>query len=974
VIQGVYMYNNSKVAKSIRLALMIGAASTASISTSAFSAEEVNVEEAIERIQVTGSSIKRTDMEGSLPITNISAADIAKTGVTSVPDLIALIPSMQGFTTPSESVGGSGGGTASASLRGIGEEYTLVLLNGKRMAPSGSGSAVDVNSIPIAAIERIEVLTDGASAVYGSDAIAGVINFILKKDIQETTITGRFDAPEQSGGGKNSSFSITTGYGDVSNDGFNVYFSYSREDQEALGSKDREHSKTGIVPFTHNGDDLVFVADSANAIPANAFIGFSNGFERELNPYNEVNGGCGPNNVPSTAENFNDAGDQILQSDICRFDFTSTLEIIPEYVRDNFLVGGVVELNDSTELYGTASYTNFEITSRIAPYPTGGFPVDINSDLFQDNVYPHLTAEEQGFIDAGEVDYSVAAWRALPGGNRTNEYTTESIFTDFGVRGEWGDVSYDLSVNYSKSDRDDKIVTGYPIEEQFLELLGSGNLDVFTLPENLTDEEITALQATMFSGVDTTTETELLAFNGSFSAPVFELPAGTAYIGGGFDYRETSYSRRGSDDNQKAVILFADPDPQFDLERESYGMFLEAVIPVFDGFEVNAAVRYDDISTVDNTTLQNPFADAEDLLTDENGNIIPTGTTNAVGSDLDDTTYKLSASYRPNDDWLLRASIGTGFKAPTMREIAEPRIPFGVTGGVYECPFSGSQPLAQFCRTGNNQYDVFREGNPNLQPEESEQLSAGFVYSPGNDFSVSIDYWEVDLENVVQRPTEQNIFGDPVTFSELYTTKFDEGRQEDFLAIIQGPVNVGQSNNSGIDWTVEFANDLGWATLNTNVTGSYIIESESLKVGTTDVFETSLGKKGPDDDVVFRNKVRITNTLMHDDFIHTLNISYQSGWTDENFAGGDRSIRLASDLGENYSGGVQLDVPSHTIVDWLTQYNYDESLTVSFGISNLFDKMPPLAFGENGGHQEGFDPRYFDSYGRTFYLSGSYTF
>jgi iron complex outermembrane receptor protein len=959
------MKNNlSKTFKRSVTALAVAATITLP-SVHVFAADET---ESVERIQVTGSSIKRTDMEGALPITNISAADIAKTGVTSVPDLIAQIPSMQGFTTPSQSVGGGGAGIASASLRGLGSEYTLVLLNGKRMAPSGSGSAVDVNAIPIAAIERVEVLTDGASALYGSDAIAGVINFILKKDIQETTITGRYDAPLESGGGSKNSFSLTTGYGDLSTDGFNVFFAYSRDQQEELASKDREHSKTGIIPFTHNGDDLVFVSDSANAIPANAYIGFNNGFERELNPYNEANGSCAENNVPSITSDTN------LESSICRFDFTSTLEIIPEYVRDNFLLGGVAEISDSAEVYGTISYTKYETTSRIAPYPTGGFPVSITSDLFLDNVYPYLTSEEQGFVDAGEVDYSVAAWRSLPGGNRTNEYSTDSLFLDFGIRGEWGDISYDVSSNYSKSTRDDTIITGYPIEDEFLALLGSGELNVFTTPDNLSDTEISALQDTMFSGLDTTTETELFAINGNFSAPVFELSTGDIYIGGGFDYRETSYSSRGSDANQQAVILFETASAQFDLERESYGMFLETVVPVLENLELTAAVRYDDISTVDNTTLQNPFADDDAKLLDEDGNIIVDGSTSEVGSDLNDTTYKISLAYRPTDELLIRASMGTGFKAPTMREIAEPRIPFGVTGGSFACPFSGSDPLAQYCRTGTNQYDVFREGNPNLEPEESEQKSVGFVYSPESGYNISIDYWEVELTNVVQDPTEQNIFDDPITFRELYTTKFDEGRQSDFLAIIQGPVNVGKSLTSGIDWSFETTNEFGSASLKSRVSGSYIIESESLKVGTTDVYETSLGQKGPDDNVVFRNKVQIVNTLTHDDFIHTLNITYQGGYTDENFAGGNNSIRLASDLGVNYTGGVQLDVPSHTIVDWLTQYNYSDSLTVSVGIKNLFDKLPPLAFGENGGHQVGFDPRYFDSYGRTLYATASYTF
>ena len=122
-------------------------------------------------------------MEGAFPVTTLTQADIVRTGVTSVRDLIQQLPSMQGFTAPSQSVGGGGGGVATASLRGIGGEYTLVLLNGRRLAASGSGSSIDVYTIPLAAIERVEILTDGASALYGADAIAGVINFILKKDV-----------------------------------------------------------------------------------------------------------------------------------------------------------------------------------------------------------------------------------------------------------------------------------------------------------------------------------------------------------------------------------------------------------------------------------------------------------------------------------------------------------------------------------------------------------------------------------------------------------------------------------------------------------------------------------------------------------------------------------------------------------------------------------------------------------------------
>jgi iron complex outermembrane receptor protein len=972
------MYTNSKLVKAVRLAIAFGAASATAFSANVLAAEEDG--ESVERIEVTGSMIKRTDLEGALPVTTISKEDIAKTGVTSVPDLVARIPAMQGYTTPSESVGGGGAGQATASLRGIGAEYTLVLLNGKRLAPSGSGAAVDVNAIPIAAIERVEVLTDGASAIYGSDAIAGVINFILKKDIQETTLTARVDSPQESGG-FNNSFSLTTGFGDIGEDGFNVFFSYMHEGQDPLASKDRDHSRSGIIPFSYNGNNLIAVADSLNAIPANAWLSFSDGSSFNFNPYQASTGACADNNVPS--------------GDLCRFDFTSTLEIIPEFTRDNFLVGGNLELSDSAELYATASHSIFKQTSRIAPYPTGFFPIETDGSLFSQQIYPHLDQEWKDKVDAGLLTRARGTWRALPGGNRTNEYATGSTFIDLGIRGDYGDISYDFSVNWSRSEREETIITGYPLEEEFINLLQSGDLNVFALPSEITEEEAALLRETMYSGNDSTTETELMSFNGNVSAPVFELPAGDMYVAGGFNYIQTSYSVMRSQTDQRALILFTDPNAQFELDRKNYGIYLETIVPVFEGFEINAAIRYDSIDGVEDTVRQNPEYDwwvqnrpddprtADLLLRDENGDVLQEGTVQNVGEDLSDTTYKISASYRPNDSWLFRAATGTGFKAPTMRQIAEPFIPFGVTGNAFDCPFGSSDPLAQYCLPGANQYNVFRQGNANLQPEQSEQFSFGFVYSPDQDFSVQVDYWSVEIEDKVERPTENNIFvDDPAQFYNLYTTRYDPGLEQNVLAIIQAPVNVGEFNTSGVDWGITFGNDLGWATLNTNISGTYIIESDKLRVGTgvtnvdgdfiPAVYDSSLGRKGPDDEVVFRNKLRLVNTLSHGDFVHTLNIAFQSGYMDDFFPGGSAAIR-----NEDFSvfdGGVQLRVPSHTIVDWLTRYNYDESLTILAGAKNVFDNMPPLALGENGGHQEGFDPRYFDSYGRTFFLQVNYTF
>ena len=962
------MYNNSKVAKAIRLAMMFGASAAAAISAPTFAAAADEGVEEVERIQVTGSSIKRTDMEGALPLLTITAEDITRSGVTSVPDLIATLPAMQGFTTSADSVGGGGGGVNSASLRGLGDQYTLVLLNGRRMASSDTGGVVDLNQIPLAAIKRVEVLMDGASALYGSDAIAGVVNFILKDDAQETTFDFRMDVPQETGG-EGFNFSISTGFGDLSNDGYNVMFAYSHDEQSALKSKDRDFAKTGILDFSHNDKDYTLVKGSPNAGPGNAYLKFRQYNEdgsikyknkldadgekidgvftdvedlrsRNFNPIREATGACGANSAPSGST--------------CMFDYTSTLEIFPESNRDNVFLQGILEVSDSAELYSSVSWSSFQMTTLIAPYPTGGFSLATDSQLVADEVLPHLTVDEAAAL-AADPDYLnsvVGRWRVLPGGNRTDEWDTETINFTTGIRGEISDFSYDIAATYAGATRDQNRVTGYPVEATFLPLIQSGTINVFDEFANLTDEQNQMVKDTMYSGGWESTDTSLLTLEGTASTVVAELPAGEMYLGFGGDYREQEYTRRRSQANTDAIILFESATEEFNLSRETYGMFIETVIPVWDTFEITAAVRYDNIGAVTDH-------DRDGLV---------------VNKDVDDTTYKISASYRPNDDWLLRASAGTGFKAATMKQIGSPREDFGVTSGVFECPVGLRAELVALCEPEPFQYGVWLEGNADLKPETSEQMSAGFVYAPTNDFSFGMDFWSVNLENQVTRLTEAQIFADAALYDQFFTTKPNLGTGGNDLAITRAAVNIGESNNSGIDWTLNMNTEFSFGTLATSFLGTYIIESESLRSGTTDVWDSSLGKFGSDDAVVFDVQAQLNNTLTMGDFDHTLNISYKSGYEDQVQTNAGCSVRLASDISE-CAPDVQLYVEAYIKLDYQTRYIINESAQVTFGITNLLDKQPPLSLRTSGaGHQVGYDPRYTDAKGRTFYLGGSYTF
>ena len=289
-----------------------------------------------QRIEITGSSIKRVQVEGALPVQTLSKAQIEQSGATTAADLIATLPSMQGFVTSSTSINGGGGGTQTASIHGIGDNYTLVLLNGRRIAPFTTGSTVNLASIPLSAVERVEILTDGASALYGSDAIAGVVNFVLKKIKKTSTLnlhTAHHKNPPKA---KPTNFALSKGFGDLNNDGYNVLLAYSHDEQAELSASDRAFAaKGGVVPFTEAGKNYTMYMLSSNSIPGN--VNLTGGTIANFNPYLASNGSCPATNTFQVGRR-------------CLFNYGATVQMLPELKRDSFLANVNVNINDNFEI------------------------------------------------------------------------------------------------------------------------------------------------------------------------------------------------------------------------------------------------------------------------------------------------------------------------------------------------------------------------------------------------------------------------------------------------------------------------------------------------------------------------------------------------------------------------------------------------------------------------------------------------
>lgn len=900
-----------------------------------------------EAVVVTGSSIKRIAAEGALPIQSYNAEAIKRSGATSAADFIQGLAVMQGFTHSSDSVGGGGGGTATASIHDLDNtsnrsSYTLVLLNGRRMAAYDSGTSIDLNTIPMDAIERVEVLTDGASALYGSDAIAGVVNFIMKSGkATPVTLSAKLDAPTAKGG-KSSSFGISKGFGDLDEDGFSMFASLSHTSKQQLKAADRDFAKTGILDFrgidrlTGQSVDLNFFNGSSRSIPANAAVSYIDAAGKaktvNINPYFLTNGKCAPGHkMPSWDTQ-------------CYFDYTSTVEIAPEDKNTGLFLTGKMKLGSSGfNLFSDLVLNKHNTVSRIAPYPAE-FSIANGSPLFTKYIEPHLTAEQK----AGYTS-SIAKYRLLEVGNRATDDNSFARHFVTGVEGEYAGWDINSAVTLSSQRRARDYVGGWVLEKPFLDAVNSGLIDPFAPSLDANAKKL--LNSTVYNGNQDVDKVSLNKLDFKASRSVMQLPAGAVYVAAGADVSKTKYNKTVSSVAANAELLFESPADSFGFSRNNAGVFAEVLLPVSKQWEVTGAVRHDQVGKLSN-----------DL------------TNASVGNSSSANTYKISSRYQVNSDFLVRGSVGTGFKAPDMMSLGRPLTDFGVTSGSYPCPLAGtSHPLASLCSSaGKGQLEVFQGGNADLKPERSKQFTLGFVAEPTKNISMSLDYWRVNLTDQITGVSEALIASDPIKYAALYTQKYKASTGQYALAIKDVPINIGKSEVEGIDWNVAFRNATSLGQLTTRISGTHLMKSRYTTPGTSDSWETSLGKFGSNDAVSFRNVFNASTALQTDQWTHILSATHRSGYYDVLHTA---DICAVDNLTDGTCAEVQLQVKAQTIFGFKSIYRPQKNVELIAGISNLLNAKPRMSLRTSGaGHQVGYDPRYSDAYGRTLNLSGSYKF
>jgi iron complex outermembrane receptor protein len=773
------MAERNPVRDAVRYALTAGvAASFVGVPLAAHAEDDVAVQE---KVTVTGSRIKRVDIEGPSPITVISREDIDATGDISVSDVLRGT-TFNSFGSFKSSSGSSAQSQATVSLRGLGAEKTLVLIDGRRVAGSptfGAGSAANLNTLPLAAVERIEVLRDGASAIYGSDAIGGVVNVILRKDYEGVHLSATEGRPTQDGGDEHS-YSVVGG---ISSGKGNVTFGFNAEKREMILNGDRDFSAVGLSAFGSPGSYFAYAPPGqfGNAGTATVSLGT---FPDARCP---ASLGSDPNFPDSTLD---------ASGTLCQFNYAATSA--NEAINDtkSVFVNTNYEITDTTQFFARGTFSTGESFGRYAPTP-------VTPPLFAmeaDN--PFNPTIGQPIVDAGGNTVTTGMpitflYRTVPGGFRDTFIEDSLVDYVAGLSGtvDWlGGSDWELAAQYSKQSSNSRSpgLIIKPFLQQALDIgtgltaaeataAGAWNPFGIGIPPNDPTQAQIEKDATLDGTYDA--QTKLVSFDGQISFDAWQMPAGPAAIAVGFNYVDIEFEQEYDAQQNAGAVAGSAGGQDITGARAVKSLFAELEVPIFDTFTANLAGRYDDY---------NDF-----------------GTT---------FTPKIGLSFRPIDSLLLRGSWGEGFRAPSMSQLySSPSQSFDNSIDSVRCAATPEDADGDGRAEGtvtaphpclSTQYENLTGGNTALDAETSTTWSAGIVFSPLDDLTLSVDYYNVEIEEEIDSLSLQATFDNELRGTDT-TSVTRVGRPPNFPLINLVNKNLAKVETDGVDFEVAYAFSAG---------------------------------------------------------------------------------------------------------------------------------------------------------------------
>jgi iron complex outermembrane receptor protein len=812
-------------------------------------------------VYVTGSAIKRSlESQKALPVSVYSVEELKSVGVTSTEEIVQRITASQSSMGGSQSVGSGTGGRSNADMRGLGASKTLVLLNGRRLAFFGIGSdTVDLNSIPFAALEKVEVLRDGASAIYGTDAVGGVINFITKRDYQGINVATELTQPSASGG-KSQRVTVSGGKGSLSEDGYNLWFSVDSKKQNSVSALERDFAKTGVIP------EKGLSKTSGTTFPANF------GYYR-LSDGKQLSGNL-------TATNCAPPSSIYMSGTTCRYDYTSAIDIIPETENTNVMGKGSFRLGGDQLLTLEAVHSSNKNISRTAPDPVTGLTMPISSPF-----YPKTFSG----IDPSRGLVSIA-WRMEPAGRRENtaESTSTRLVADLsGTVGEW---DYKAGVYHSINKISESLTNGYVNKSVIQTGINSGLLNPFGTN---TTEALKYIDGAKAVGLMSTGKGTATGVDARFNRELFAMDGGKAAISLGGEFRREGYSTDTVDDVVNNVPSAGrSPYHVSNASRNVTAISAEMLLPVSKQLELQAAARYDhysDFGSTFNPKVGFRYTASPELVLRGSAN------TGFRAPSLDNVFGPQQVTFTQND-----------YNDPVL-------CPNGVpTANAVESRDCGSQAQA---KQGGNR-------NLKPEKSQSFSLGTAFQPAKNLLFTmdywnIKLDNYIATFpeQAVFGDPTKyanRFIRCSQVSAAEASSlSRCDIAGSPALAYIMTLTDNLGSVRTDGLDFTAAWQTDTGLGRVNVNYEGTYVHSYKFQREAGGTFTQNAGAYKDFIPGVVFRWKHNVTTTLATGDMRYSLGMRYLSGYQDENLDP-DFINRVPAytvfDLGASYTGIKNLTI------------------------------------------------------------------
>ncbi len=949
--------------------------------------QQANAEEAVkvkdvERISVIGSHIKVNHDTGALPVTAISAEDIENSGAISGAELLADIP-QQGDVAfnSSRAVGGvndARGDVSSYNLRGLGTGNTLVLLNGRRLVlHPGTQSenfvpvtTANANTLPVRGLKRVEILRDGAAAIYGSDAVAGVVNYALKDNYEGAELNLNYGTEE---GTERDILNLSGATGFFLNeDKTHISMSAGYYKREMIMASEKSYAKSADLRENSRFPDEVIITgtdDEGNPIYGNTDLHNLN----SSTPWGEFNTGTlgtfhlQPDTL-SGCENSDSRGNPTTALDVegvCvdrgsqpssdGYDRNSERSLSSGVERANFYGMLTHQVNDEIELYSEALYY-YAKADRVREQAA-----NLTSQRF--------TISENAFYNPFGEEVSLRKYRPVDTGPRNIEVTDTSYRLLTGLRGYFNEWDWDSAVLYSKANTEDKANRIHT--QRFQEAINSTNqataYDVFNGADinntnigDPTGNSQSVIDSFMIDVVRES-ETELALFDFKISrADIFELPAGDVGFAAGVEYRYESFFDVRSDtlntneqfldilggakdeDQFASVVLGSSPTPDAAGSRNVFSAYTEFAVPLLEGLpfierlDMQIAARYE------------RFSDVGDIM-----------------------KPKAALSWIINDYVQFRASYAEGFKAPGLPQVVAVDISRLNTR---------SDPVT------DSRYGVLevRSGSDKLKPEESENLSWGFVIQPTKNLTFTADWWQLDQTDTVGLINSQTQllydamlrYQDPTGGGNTLITR--GGDDNEVVAIQNDYVNLQDRESSGLDIGITYDLETGLGKFKFKANAAKLMKFTQLAddVTTQIIAAQNSSDQGLVDALKYSgDEITITGSgdLIGQNGRPEWRVTSSLDWRKAAWGAGLRYRYVSGfeDTSLDYSIGEQdfkYQVDSFSKVDTYVNYRLPKSVMektkVTLGIKNLTDKKPPIA-----DESFGYNSSVHSSLGRYFYMN-----